>query len=134
MALLLAWCSMAALTLPAAAPLPHAQCGARLRLPAPCANARARAPLLRLGSCQAALSAALSPPAVRRRRLRCVVAAAAPKRAEPNKTTRVVPRRKGAPAKGPEPDGPRWNFFALEPYLYRWEVRGDACTSGALRH
>lgn len=128
MALLLGWRSMAALVLPAAAPLPHAQRGARLQLPALCVNARARAPLLRLGSRQAALSAAPSPPAVRRRRLRCVVAAAAPKRAEPSKTARVVPRRKGAPAKGPEPDGPRWNFFALEPYLYRWEARGGACS------
>ena len=26
-------------------------------------------------------------------------------------------------AESPEPEGPRWRFFDLEPYLYRWEAR-----------
>jgi hypothetical protein len=96
-------------------------------MPAPCTSARTRAPVLGLGSCQLTLVAP-SAAAWQKRRLRCVVAAAAPKRAEP-KTARGVQRRKGAPAKGPEPDGPRWRFFDLEPYLFRWEVRGCACAA-----
>ena len=106
-----------ALLLPAVSG-PRARCCARLRAPALCFNARQRAELLRLGGCEQALLAAAPSPALRRRRWH-VVAAAAPKRAEP-KTTRGVQRRKAAP---PEPDGPRWRFFDLEPYLFRWQAR-----------